>query len=220
MPTMGATVPVPGDRLGRTRTVLTHVLVLVTIVVFGLGSWWVSGRHLPLAGSVGTQSSGEAGRYPSDPLAVAEIGGAQENLERVRTVEDLHGVGMLTDEEEREYVRASTERVRLLVANFDQGKATILLARTPDAARAGEGAHALAELQRGYGFDVPVDAGAEVTAGVLPESADARPGGRAHYASGNALVRVGFRGDDSEATREKFIEVLTAQMEVLPPHAQ
>ncbi|MBA0127505.1 hypothetical protein H0B56_18325 [Haloechinothrix sp. YIM 98757] len=212
------TVQVSGDRLGTMRTVLAYVLVLVAIVVLGLGSWCVSGRHLPLAGSAGTQSSGEAGRYPSDPLAVAEIGGAQENLERVRTVEDLHGVGMLTDEEEREYARAGAERVRLVVANFDQGKATVLLARMPDAARAGAGAHALGELQRGYGFDVPVDAGAEVMAGVLPESAEARPGGRAHYASGNALVRVGFRGDDSAATREKFVEVLTAQMEVLPPH--
>lgn len=203
-----------GDDTRTLTSKIVSVVVAVLIAVIGLGAWWVWGKNLPLT-SAGPSLTGEQGRRPTDPLALADFGGVKQNLERVTTMWGVEGVNTLTDEELAVYDRNRPERVRMGVSTVDGSKATVLLAQTSDPATATSARDDLVELQRLYGFEDTAAPGG-VRAGELDEVADAEPGVRAHYVHGDVVVRVEVRGPDEAAVRQTFTQVVAAQHEAMP----
>jgi hypothetical protein len=199
------------------RTISTAVAA-VLIVALGLGGWWFRGRHLPLASAMDVPSSGTADRYPADPLALAELGGAKENNATIDDLADLRALNVLTNSELAVYEQAGTGRAKVGIANYPEGKATVILVRvsSPDAAKLAE--RQLNELQLSFGLqpnNVPQPAGVDSTK--LTAKPDVLPGGRAHYTHGDVLVRVEVRGPDQRSAYGKFEEVLGGQLKALPP---
>lgn len=202
---------------GGPRHVISTVVAAALIAAIAFGGWWAWGRQLPLAQPTGAAPTGEAGRNPSDPLAVAAIGGAEENYARVRSLRGVAVLNMLTRDELAVYQRFGTGRVRLSVRRFDDGKAMVLLAKLPGEAAARKATDALLMLQHQYGFTPSSAAPAGIDAGVLDPRLGVQPGGRAHYVHGDIVVRVEFRGTPAAAAQERFFTVLAAQAEAVSP---
>lgn len=197
--------------------VVTTVVAAVLIAAIGFGGWWAWGRQLPVEQAIGTAPTGEAGRSPADPLAIAELGGAKENFARIRSMRGIAYLDMLTRDELAAFAEYGPGRVRLAVTKFDEGKAMVLLVRMRDETAARYATDRLSALQHGYGFKSVPGAPRGVEAGVVDDGNPAEPGGRAHYRHGDIVVRVELRGPLAEPARAKFFEVLRAQTHAVSP---
>jgi hypothetical protein len=193
------------------RTILTALL----IAAIGVGGWWLWGRNLPAQSAWGAPPTGEQARYPTDPMAITELGGVEENYARIDTLPEVRAMQMLTDSEIAVYQEANTGRAKIAVSGYSTGKATVLLMRAADARAAQEAAHQLTQLQLSYGFrSAPAVQG--VSATILDAKPEAQPGGRAHYAHGDVLARVEFRGPDEQQAHARFDALLSDQLDALP----
>lgn len=197
----------------------TAVLAAVLVAVIGVGSWAAWGHDLPVEYATGKPPIGEAGRLPSDPLTIAELGGAKENFATIRSMRGVMALDMLTHDELAALTEYGAGRARVGVAKFAEGKATVLLVQMPNSTAARYALDKLVALQRGYGFEPDQRAPDGVEAGIVGGTVQATPGGRAHYVHDTILVRVEFRGPEAEPARERFFEVLDAQAAVVSPHA-
>ncbi|MDV6014551.1 hypothetical protein [Haloechinothrix sp. LS1_15] len=207
-----------GTRRWPTGDVAVHAVVILTIAVLVGGSWWFAGRHLTHFGAPDEPPVGEDGRFPGERLAIAEFGGAKDTAEDVRYLDDLAATTMLTPAELRQYDRGETGRVRLRIARFDHTTVTALLAELPQADEATARAHALAELQLSYGFEVPVDAPAGVTAHLAPDVGGQHVG-RAHYAGDGILVRIDVRGAERARVHQRLMDTVDEQVKAVRPDA-
>lgn len=193
------------------------MVAVVTIGTIGLGGWFAWGQDLPLEEAVGAPPYGEAGRSPADPLAIAELGGAKENYARIRSMDGVAALGMLTRDELAAFAEFGASRVRLGISRFDSGKAMVLLVQMPDERSAWRAVDQLSGLQYGYGF-WPAGGGPRgVNAGVVDDRNPAQPGGRAHYRHGDIVVRVEFRGPRRGPAESRFFQVLAAQARAVAP---
>lgn len=200
-------------RLLRTAT------LFLAVVAIGVSAVWLWGRHLPLGNAAGDPPLGESGRYPADPLALAELPGAPENYTSIDDLDGIAALRVLTDDELATLFRAGPGRAKVAVSNYVGGKATVVLLRVADARAAGTAADRLAALQLGYGFR-PIPAPDAVSAALLDPKPDALPGGRAHYVHGDIVVRVEFRSPDPHSAHREFGRLLRQQLEALPAHVR
>lgn len=199
--------------------VLTTTVAAVAIGAAGVGGWFAFAQDLPLQEAIGAPPYGEAGRSPSDPLAVAELGGAKENYARITSLRGVAALRMLTRDELLALSENGASRLRLGVSRFAAGKALVLVVQLPDEASARLAADRLRELQHGYGFRSVDGAPRGVDAGVVAADVAAEPGGRAHYRRGDIVVRVEFRGPRPQAAEARFFELLAAQTQAVRPDA-
>jgi hypothetical protein len=147
----------------------------------------------------------------------ADIGGAEESKD-VETFADLEAVGFLTQSELGVLEKAAAGGARLLVTNFDEGKATVLVTRVGSPEQAVVARDALTALQLSFGFDSrPAPPG--VNAVELPGDAETMPKVRAVYLNGDILVRLEMAGQDRVDVAAKFDDVLAEQLEALPADA-
>lgn len=197
------------------RAAFATVVTALLIASVGTGAWWLWGRHQPLSGAVDRPLSGEEGRYPADRLAIADLGGAPENYERINDLAGVRALNMLTESELDAYITAGAERAKVSVSQVNGGKATVLLVRARDSHSARTAARELTSLQLGFGFHAT-----QRPAGVAATELDAKPdvlaGGRAHYTRGDIVARVELRGENQRQVHERFDHILRQQLEVLP----
>lgn len=204
----------------RIVAVAAAVVVLIGIAV---GAWFLFGRgHATVAEpQPATQQQAPPAtttEAPVDPLAPAEVGGVKE-IKPATSFPDVEAAGFLTDPEKEAFRAANAGQSRLLITNFPEGKATILVARTASSASSLTAKEKLAALQVDYGF-------AERTAppGVdsleLLNRTDNPPILRAVYVSRGLLIRIEMKGnapgEDPAGAIAKFEQVLTQQLEKLP----
>lgn len=205
---------------------LTILSVLGAVLLLGaiaLGSYWLWGRD---GGSAPEPAASEATQAPPvqnteppkppDPLQPADVGGLKEN-KNVRDFADVVRAGFLTDEEIGMYQRAGAGQSRVLITNFDEGKAVILVTEVPSPQQAITLREELTALQETYDFELAPPTRAGVLVAEIPETAaDSQTIIRGHYASGSVVVRVEMTGPDPRATASRFRQVLDQQLQELP----
>lgn len=209
---------------GVVRIVAIAAAVAVLVGV-ALGAWFLFGRGGPDQAqpqqSTQQQPAAPTSPPPVDPLAPADVGGSME-YKQVTTFQDVVTAAFLTEDEESDLQAAGAGASRLLVTNFPQGKATILVTQVTSSASAATALQQLASLQVGYGFSPRTGPAGVQTFEVLDKS-DVPPTLRALYASNGRVVRIEMRGNSPgeapSGVTAKFEQVLAQQLEKLPADA-
>lgn len=205
---------------GKIVAIVAAVVVLVGIAV---GAWLLWGQqNSPIPGPPQpTAQPTVTAPAPDDPLAPADIGGIPEEKD-VESFRDLVRVRFLTTEELGTLEAAGAGESRLLITNFNQGKATILVCQAISPAQAISARDELTVLQIGYGFTARTAPLGVNTVEMLTEPGTP-PTIRALFASDDLIIRIEMvsnsPGGSPTATTAKFEEILEQQLEKLPPNA-
>lgn len=203
------------ERESGTWRIVGAVVAVVVLLGLAIGSYALWGRD-----DAPTAQPGQPGveqQAPADPLMPADIGGAEESKD-VENFADLDAVGFLTQSELGVLENAAAGDARLLISNFDEGKATVLVTRVGSPEQAVVARDELTSLLLSFGFG-PRSAPPGVNAVELPDGAETTPKVRAVYLSGDILVRLEMVGQDPAGVAAKFDDVLSQQLEVLPADA-
>ncbi|HEY2765562.1 MAG TPA: hypothetical protein VGJ13_16360 [Pseudonocardiaceae bacterium] len=198
---------------------------VVVLAGIAFGTWFLFGRggsgQAQPQQPTQQQSAAPAPPPPVDPLAPADVGGSLE-YKQVTSFQDVQAAAFLTTDEEDDLTTAGAGASRLLVSNFRQGKATILVTQVTSPATAATALKQLASLQVGYGFS-PRTGPAGVQVFEVLDKSDVPPTLRALYVSSGRIVRVEMRGNSpgeaSSGATAKFEQVLAQQLEKLPADA-
>lgn len=199
-----------------TWRIVGAVIAVVLLLGLAIGSYALWGRDdAPAAqpGQPAAEQQEPAEDAPPDPLMPADLGGDEESKD-VENFADLDAVGFLTQSELGVLENAAAGEARLLITNFDEGKATMLVTRVGSPEQAVVARDELTSLQLSFGFE-PRSAPPGVNAFELPDSTEAMPKIRAVYLSGDILVRLELVGQDRVDVTAKFDEVLSQQLEAL-----
>lgn len=208
------------ERDSRTWRIVGAAVAVVVLLALAIGSYALWGRDdAPISqpGQPAAEQQEPAGDAPPDPLMPADIGGAEESKD-VETFADLGAVGFLTESELGVLANAAAGATRLLVTNFDEGKATVLVTRVGSPEQAVVARDELTSLQLSFGFESrPAPPG--VNAVELPGNAETMAKVRAVYLKGDILVRLEMAGQDPVDVAAKFDDVLAEQLEALSADA-
>jgi len=204
------------ERESGTWRIVGAVIAVVLLLGLAIGSYALWGRDDAPAQPTAEQQE-PAEDAPPDPLMPADIGGDEESKD-VESFADLDAVGFLTQSELGVLENAAAGEARLLITNFDEGKATVLVTRVGSPEQAVVARDELTSLQVSFGFE-PRSAPPGVNAVELPDDAETMPKFRAVYLRGDILVRLEMAGQDRVDVTAKFDEVLSQQLEALPADA-
>lgn len=196
--------------------VLRTTPVVLLLVGVALAGWLPVGRHLPLSTAMEPRPTGVAGRSPGDPLMLADMGGIEEPLSRVRTFSDVVALKFMTDEEIAVLRGQGSSGARVAVSTLPEGKATAMTALTRNPAAAAEAVGELDRLQFAYNFERFDGLGSAVKATLLPGRSGEPAIVRALYAHDEVVFRLELRGEDEVALKSRFEDLLTNQLNVLP----
>lgn len=152
---------------------------------------------------------------PKGPIA--DLPGEQVNMDKVKTFEQVEKIDYLTPQEITIY-KAGEASESAVAISTDQDVRIIVLVTTMSSPEAAiEARDALAELQIKFKL-----AERESEPGVLAASnvnASNGPLQRAHYVSGDKVIRIQTQGKDGDAANELFDQVIADQLERLPADA-
>lgn len=208
---------------GTMRIVAVAAAVVVLLGV-AVGAWFLFGRGDTTVAEPQPATQQQAPppptttEPPEDPLAPADVGGVKE-IKPATTFQDVEVAGFLTGAEKEAFRAADAGQSRLLITNFPEGKATILVARTASSASSVTATDQLSALQVDYGFAERSGPPGTDSFELLGK-VDKAPILRALYASRGLVVRIEMTGNapgaDPAAVIAKFDQVLTRQLEKLP----
>ncbi|GDY31153.1 hypothetical protein [Gandjariella thermophila] len=177
-------------------------------------AWWLWGRNSATASDI--QPAYRIGKA-AEPLEIGDIGGAPENVDRVRSLSALADRDDLTSAELGAYQDGEGSDVRIAVSDYPEGKAVVVLVRLADAQHARRTEQELVALQHGYGL-TDLSASRPGVA-VLGPGRDGAPLERAVYRHGDVVARIEFRGSDPAAVYTRMAGVLDAELRALPADA-
>ncbi|ASR33714.1 hypothetical protein BAY61_00490 [Prauserella marina] len=202
---------------GKIFAIIGAVVVLAGIAVgayllWGTGDDNADPRNPPSS----QQQNPPASSQPvEDPLPIGEISGQPEEHSEVKTFADVPGLTYLNDQEVESYERADPGDTKFTVYRDGQGAtAVILLTKVGDKGAASDEVSSLAGIQTNNGAESVTEG---VPDGVLVTAFEDGAQYRAHYLSGDVLVRVEAVSENGlEAARAYFDDALEAQLNVLP----
>jgi hypothetical protein len=199
--------------------VLRTTPVVLLLVGVALAGWLPVGRHLPLSTAMEPRPTGVAGRSPGNPLTLADMGGIEEPLSRIRTFSDVIALKFMTDEEITVLRVQGASGASVAVSTLPEGKATAMTALTRSPAAAANAVGELDRLQFAYNFERFEGPGSAVKATLLPGRSGAPTIMRALYAHSEVVFRLELRGEDEIALKSRFEQLLTSQLNVLSADA-
>lgn len=219
------------EEKGRTGKIVGAVLAVVLLAGIAFGAWmlWGQDNGDPSANPDGggqtseqpppskTSSAPSSPAAPPDPLPIAELPGQPEEHPEVTTFSDMEDKNYFNSKELKAYDRAGVGATKFHVQHLgSDGDVTIVLASTDSGKDGAPAVKQLSKIQVQNGSKADKDAPANVQVTVNTQNKK-RPEIRAHYLSGNVIVRLELRSEKSlKAAREAFDEVLNAQLEELP----
>ncbi|MGH3815795.1 MAG: hypothetical protein ACRDUV_25660, partial [Pseudonocardiaceae bacterium] len=216
----------PEPKESNVMRIVAIAAAVVVLVGIAFGAWFLFGRGGPSVAEPQQTTQQQTPpatttQPPVDPLAPADVGGIME-FKQVTSFEDVVAAAFLTTEEEDDLKAAGAAQSRLLVTNFSQGKATILVTQLTSPGDAATARQQLASLQVDYGF-APRTAPPGVESFERLDNADDPPLLRGLYVSRDLVVRIEMRGnapgDDPAGATAEFERILTQQLEKLPSDA-
>ncbi|WP_028851634.1 hypothetical protein [Thermocrispum municipale] len=217
------------EEKGRAGKIIGVVLAVLLLAGIGVGAWllWGQDSGQPTAGpgdktSQQAPPSGQTSAPPTspseepDPLPLADLPGDAEAHPEVSTFDDMPDKNYFNKKELDAYRKAGAGDTKFHVQHLGEaGNVTIVLAAT-DSAKTG--ATAVKQLRK-----IQIDNNAKPMKGapdaveVTEINTDNGSEIRAHYLSGNVIVRIELRSDKKlDEARSEFENVLNAQLEELP----
>jgi hypothetical protein len=152
---------------------------------------------------------------PKGPIA--DLPGEQVNMEQVKTFEQVEKIDYLTPQEITIYKAGEASESAVAISTDQDVRIIVLVTTMASPEAAAEARDALAELQIKFKL-----AERESEPGVLAASnvnASNGPLQRAHYVSGDKVVRIQTQGKDGDLANQLFDEVIADQLERLPADA-
>lgn len=193
--------------------VLAAIGMVVLVVGIAVGAYFAfrSGND---PGQPADPATGQTTTTPTAASLIAELPGQQADMSKVRTFDDVKGVGYLTQGEADAYMAGGAGDATMAISTEDGARIIVLVSRQRDSGSAKSARDALAELQ--LAFKLTELDGPPGVRSAGSDQASAGPLRRAHYASGRYTVRVQVQGPELAAAQRLFSDVLQAQLKRLP----
>ncbi|MGH3516421.1 MAG: hypothetical protein ACRDQ7_03200 [Haloechinothrix sp.] len=216
---------------GRTGKIVGIAVVVLLLAGLAFGGWWLWGRGDTSSATAGGADSGQtsapgpeqtqAAPQQNENLPMAELGGRPEDKGEVTTFSDVPNLDYLTEAELAAYDDAGAGDAVFTSEWLSAGnKAVLLLVQSPDADDAKDAAEDLGDIQMSNGAKKAGNPPPGVYVTEFTNSETGLGQIRAHYASGDVLVRIEVaNGSGISAARAAFREVLEAQLDLLPADA-
>ncbi|MEJ2852526.1 MULTISPECIES: hypothetical protein [unclassified Saccharothrix] len=200
---------------------LGPLLVVAVLTAVCVTAWAVWGKPVP-ASAWNVPPTGEAGRIADDPLVLAlgDFGAHPGPNPDVRAFANLVSLNFLHESEIAIYTEGGAGPARLSVgADLPRGRVLAAVVRMADPAAARHAADRLDQLQLLFGLERRPTAHRVTRAVSTPPGSEnaARPTARAHYASGDLLVRIQWDATSPEGLAD-FDGLLERQTKALPAH--
>ncbi len=149
---------------------------------------------------------------PKGPIV--ELPGDQQNMAQVKTFDDLTKIDYLTQQEITLYQQGGASDASVAIST-DNGVRVIVVVVTMSSPQAAAAARdALADLQIKFNL-AQRESEPGVKAAANPNASNG-PLQRAHYSSGDKVVRIQTQGKDGEAANKLFDQVIADQLDRLP----
>lgn len=208
-------------KAGRIVAIIASVVVLAGIA---FGAFWIWGRGNDdnNAGGPGTSTTKQTpttttSKPPPDPLPTGKFPGKVTENKTVRTFADIPRQSYLTQPELQAYQPDKAGKTKLVLSDVGSGnRLVVMLVMMPDAASAQASVTALNQIQIGNGMVQNAGGAPPKVLLVQREPAGDQKGRiRAHYVSGNIIVRLDLTTSAGD-TSVSFNDILTSQLEVMP----
>lgn len=221
------------EKSGKAGKMAGIAVAVIVLAGLAFGGWWLWGRgeSEPTGGgdpkqSTTAQPSESAAPSSTAPaqhptLPIAQLEGTPGETADIKQFADVAGLNYLTPDETSSYQTAgATEANFKSVWMAGGSKAIVLLTKCSGGDAAGKAAPELGKIQTSNGAKKAANQPKGV---VVTEYTDKKSGLgqiRAHYASGDVLVRIEVANAKGlEGARKTFKDVLNAQLELLPAGA-
>ena len=159
-----------------------------------------------------SQSAPPTEETPEGPIV--ELPGEAANMSQVDTFAEVETIDYLTPQEIALYQQGGADAAAVAISNDDGVRVIVLVVTMSGEPAAVETRDALGALQ--LRFNLTEREAPEGVQAAANEAASRGPLLRAHYSSGDQIVRVQAQGEDPEAANSLFDDVLDAQLERLP----
>jgi hypothetical protein len=214
------------ERKSSRGKIIGAVAVVVVLLAAGFGAYMIWGRGGPTTPTGGGSSTAAptTTTKPSDPL-LADIAGTSLIPEgrKVADFAAVQGLNYLTpgakDSEVAAYEAGNPSTVRFAMSKNNGDTIIVLVVKEGSADAAKQAKSQLLTLQTGYGQKTE-----SAPAGVSATGLDTTPGAspvlrRAHYVSGDYVVRIEVNGTSVSSVEKDFTTTVTAQTAKLKPDA-
>lgn len=161
-----------------------------------------------------SETTSEAPPEPEGPIA--ELPGNSVDMSDVDTFEKVVALNYLTDQEIALYQTGGATEAVIARSKDGENNVIVLITTMADAASAVTARDGLDTQQRDFGLIAREPAAPTGVLASINEAASRGPLIRAHYASGNFVVRIEVQGPDLESVNATFDELLEAQLERVP----
>jgi hypothetical protein len=208
------------EKKSSTGKVLGIIAIVVVLVGVAIGAYFMfrpdestdanpPADENPPATSEGAPPSEEE---PEGPIA--ELPGDRQNMSQVETFEQVKSIDYLTPQEIALYEQGGADASAVAISTEDDVRIIVLVVTMESEQAAVSTRDALNDLQLRFKLaDIPAPDG---VLAARNDTASSGPLTRAHYASGDSVVRIQTQGADGEAANSLFEDVLAAQLEQLP----
>lgn len=194
-------------------------IIAIVVVLLGVaaGAYFLfrpdSNQASPGGGDKTTnETTTTTSEKPKGPIA--ELPGDQQNMAQVKTFEQLKSIDYLTQQEIALYEQGGAGDASVAISTDKDVRIIVVVVtmQSPEAAVAAR--DALGALQLNFNL-VARQSEPGVVASANPNASNG-PLLRAHYASGNKVVRIQSQGKDGDVAGQLFDQVISDQLERLP----
>jgi hypothetical protein len=196
---------------GNTTKIIAIVAAIVLLAGLGVGAYFLWGRDsggTPPAAQTNTPAAPTTTK-PKNPMGIAELPGKQD-VSPVATFAEVQELNYLTPEEASAYQDAQPAKVGLVVGQLQGGgRAIVLVVQVGSAAAAKNAVQSLVDLQLTFKATKAEDAPDNVQVTATVDTI------RAHYASGDTIVRIEVSGSGAKNASD-FEKVVQSQLSSLP----
>lgn len=151
---------------------------------------------------------------PTPEGPIVELPGDAANMSQIDTFAEVEGIDYLTPQEIQLYQAGGAGESAVAISTEDEVRIIVLVVTMSDEAAAVAARDGLGALQ--LRFSLTEREGPENVVTAANQQAKSGPLLRAHYASGNQVVRVQAQGKNAEGANSLFDQVLADQLEKLP----
>jgi len=208
------------EKKSSTGKVLGIIAIVVVLVGIAAGAYFLFRPDNKTADPPGgggddpqqTQSAPPTSEVPEGPIV--ELPGDKQNMSQVSTFEDVEAIDYLTPQEIQLYKAGGASDAAVAIANDNGIRVIVVVVDMTDEVAAAKARDELGALQ--LRFSLSEREGPENVLSAANQQASKGPLLRAHYSSGNQVIRIQAQGEDKEGSNQLFDEVLASQLEKLP----
>ncbi len=208
------------EKKSGTGKVIGIIAIVVVLLGVAAGAYFMfkpdntAGGGGPEETKTSEQKTSEAPPEPEGPIA--ELPGESVDMSDVDDFEKVVALNYLTEQEIAIYQAGTAGEATIARSKVGENNVIVLIVEVADAASAVTARDGLDTQQLDFGLVAREPAAPAGVLASVNEAASRGPLIRAHYASGNFVVRIEVQGPDLESVNSTFDELLEAQLERTP----